>query len=92
MPRMLSQMTTPMSTIVPIAIAIPESATTLASTPKCFIAMKHINTDSGNRPEIIPALRRCATISSTTSTVTRISSRSASLSVPSVSWINPVRS
>ena len=38
--------------MVPIAIAIPERATILASTPKYFIA---INTDkiaTGNRPEI----------------------------------------
>ena len=39
----------PISTIVPIAIAMPDKATMFASTPKVFMAMKHINTASGNK-------------------------------------------
>ena len=44
---MFSETMIPISTIVPIAIAMPDSATTLASTPAYFIAMKHISTASG---------------------------------------------
>ena len=37
----------PISTIVPMAMAMPESATTLASTPNVFMAIKLINTARG---------------------------------------------
>ena len=47
---MFSQSTIPISTMVPIAIAIPESATTLASTPATFIAIKQIKTAKGSSP------------------------------------------
>ncbi len=75
----------PISTIVPIAMAMPERATMFASTPKSFIAMKHISTASGSTAEIKIELRRCMTITITTMIVTRISSTSAVLSVPRVS-------
>ncbi len=71
---MFSQITIPISTIVPMAIAIPDRATMLASTPNVFIAMKHINTASGSRPLISTELRRCRTITITTTMVTNISS------------------
>ena len=45
---MFSQRMMPMSTIVPMAMAMPDRATMLASTPKVFIAMKHISTASGS--------------------------------------------
>ena len=82
---MFSQTMMPMSTIVPMAMAMPDSATTLASTPKVFIAMKHIRTASGSNALIRNELRRCITITITTMIVTRISSTSAVFSVPSVS-------
>ena len=81
-----------MSTMVPMAIAIPERATTLASTWEIFMAMKQISTARGRRPEIRNELRRWRTITSTTIMVMRISSASASLSVPRVSRMSPDRS
>ena len=63
---MFSQMITPMSTIAPIAIAMPDSATMLAATPNVFIAMKHIRTASGSRALMSSELRRCITITSIT--------------------------
>ncbi|OPZ16142.1 MAG: hypothetical protein BWZ10_01533 [candidate division BRC1 bacterium ADurb.BinA364] len=89
---MFSQMTMPMSTTVPMAMAMPERATTLASTPNSFIMMNALSTVSGSRLEISSELRKCIAMTSTTMMVIRISSRRANLSVPSVSWINPVRS
>ncbi len=74
---MFSQITIPMSTIVPIAMAIPERATMLASTPKNFIAMKHIRTAIGSNPLIKMLLRRCITMRITTMIVIRISSLKA---------------
>jgi hypothetical protein len=82
----------PMSTIVPMAMAMPESATMLASTPNIFIAMNPISTAMGSIELTSNALRKCITITMTTMMVTRISSMSALLSVPSVSWMSPVRS
>jgi len=89
---MFSQMMMPMSTMVPMAMAMPESATMLASTLNCFIAMKHIRIATGSTAEISSELRKCRTITSTTITVTSTSSKSASLSVSSVSPISFVRS
>ena len=83
--RMFSHITMPISTIVPIAIAIPDSATILASILKIRIAIKHISTAIGNSPLIKIELRRCITNAITTITVTSISSISAVSSVPSVS-------
>ncbi len=42
----------PRSTMVPMAMAIPERATILASTPKYRMAINTISTDMGNRPDI----------------------------------------
>jgi hypothetical protein len=64
----------PISTIVPMAIAIPERATTLASTPKYFIAINADNTVRGRRPEIMIAELIFINISSTTIMVISISS------------------
>ena len=83
---------TPMSTIVPMAMAIPDSATMFASTPKTLIAMKAPRIASGRMAETRNDVARCPTITSTTSTVTSTSWEIAVLSVPSVSWMRPVRS
>ena len=56
-----SESMTPTSTIVPIAIAIPDRATMFASTPKNFIAIKTINTATGNKQEINIEARRLKT-------------------------------
>ncbi len=82
---MFSQMMMPMSTIVPIAMAMPESATMFASTPVWRMPMKHMSTARGRSPEIRTELRRWRTITTTTMIVTRICWIRASLSVPSVS-------
>ena len=76
---------TPTSTIVPIAIAIPDNATIFASTPKSFIAINTIRTATGNSPEISTEARRLNTIIIITKMVINISSVKASLSVPNVS-------
>jgi hypothetical protein len=39
---------TPMSTMVPMAMAMPASATTFASTPNSFMRMKPMSTASGS--------------------------------------------
>ena len=75
----------PISTIVPIAIAMPDNATMFASTPNVFMAMKHIKTASGSSALIRNELRRWTTITRITMIVTRISSNSAVFNVPSVS-------
>ena len=56
--RMFSQTTIPMSTMVPMAMAIPERATTLAPISSHFMAPKHIKTAKGRSPEIRIELRR----------------------------------
>ncbi len=83
--RMFSHRMMPISTMVPMAIAIPDRATMLASTPNVFMAMNTIKTASGNNALMRMELRRCSTITRITMIVTRISSDSAVLSVPSVS-------
>ena len=85
-------MTMPISTIVPMAMAMPERATMLASMPKTFIAAKQASTASGNSPETNTAPRKFITSASTTITVTSTSSLRARSSVPSVSSIKPERS
>ena len=87
-----SQIITPISTMVPMAMAMPESATMLADTPKSFIAIKHMSTATGSNALMRIELLRCMTIISTTIMVMNISSVSASLSVPKVSYIRLVRS
>ena len=76
---------TPTSTIVPMAMAIPDSATMFASTLKSFIAIKTINTATGNNPEINIEARKLKTMIMITKMVIRISKLRASLSVPRVS-------
>ncbi|CAI8160282.1 MAG: Uncharacterised protein [Formosa sp. Hel3_A1_48] len=83
---------TPTSTIVPIAIAIPDNATILASTPKSFIAINTIKTATGKSPEISMEARRLNTIMIITRMVIKISKVNASLSVPKVSCISSVLS
>ena len=90
--RMLSQMMMPMSTMVPMAMAMPDRATILASTPKRFMAMKHIITAMGSSAEMRTELRRCMTSTRTTMTVTRICCHRASPRVSRVSWMRPERS
>ncbi len=87
-----SERITPTSTMVPIAMAIPERATILASTPKSFMEINTISTATGSNPEISTEARRLNTITIITRTVISISSVRASLRVPSVSWISSVRS
>ncbi len=89
---MFSESITPTSTIVPIAMAIPESATMLASTLKNFMAINTIRTATGSNPEINADARRLNTIMIMTKIVINISSVRASLSVPKVSCISSVRS
>ena len=89
---MFSERTTPISTMVPMAMAMPERATIFASTAKILMAMKHISTARGSSPEMSAALRKWATITRMTATVTRISSSRALSRVPRVSWMSPVRS
>ena len=71
--------------MVPIAIAIPDSATILASTPKTFIAIKQISIARGSSALINTELLRCNTRTITTIIVTSISSVRAVLNVPNVS-------
>ena len=89
---MFSQMTMPMSTMVPMAMAMPDRATMLASTPKTFMAIKHISTANGSMAPIRTLPRRLPTISTTTRTVMSTSFRRAAPSVPRVSRISPERS
>ena len=84
--------TIPTSTTVPIAMAMPERATMLASTPKNFMAIKTMSTATGKRPEISTEARRLNTMMTMTKMVIRISKVKASLSVPKVSCISSVRS
>ncbi len=83
--RLFSQMTIPISTMVPMAMAIPERATMLASTPNSFMAIKQTRTASGSMELINMELLRFTTRTITTMMVTSISSVRAVSSVPSVS-------
>ena len=83
---------TPTSTMVPIAIAIPDNATIFASTPKSFIAIKTINTATGNKPDISIEARRLNTIMIITRMVIKISNVKASFSVPNVSLMSDIKS
>jgi hypothetical protein len=68
-----------------MAMAIPESATMLASTPKLFMVIKQMSTARGSKPEMRRELLRCSTITITTMMVTSTSSINARLRVPRVS-------
>ena len=76
---------TPTSTIVPMAMAIPERATMLASTLNAFIAIKTIRTATGNKPEMRIEALKLRTITTITKIVIRISRVKASFNVPKVS-------
>ncbi len=82
---MFSVKTTPTSTITPMAIAIPDKATMLASTPKLRITMKVISTPMGSKLDIRNEALRFITRIITTIILMRISSDRASSSVPRVS-------
>ncbi len=69
---MLSQTTMPMSDSVPMAMAMPDSDTMLASTPNSFIATKQPSTASGITELISRLLRRCITMSTMTTTTTSV--------------------
>ena len=90
--RMFSTRITPMSTMVPMAMAMPERATMLASTPTRFMTTNTISTASGSTSETSSPPRRLPIIISTTMTVIRICRTRASLRVPRVSSMSPVRS
>ena len=89
---MLSVTTIPMSTIVPIAMAMPDRATTFASTPKTRIATNVIRIAMGSTLAISSELRRLSTITATTMIVISTSWLRASRSVPRVSPMSPLRS
>ena len=55
---MFSVRTIPTSTTVPMAMAMPESATMFASTPASFMLMKVISTASGSIAEMRMLVRR----------------------------------
>ena len=83
--RIFSDKITPRSTMVPMAIAIPERATILASTPKSFIAINTIRIATGSNPEINNEAFRLYTMTTTIRMVIRTSKMSAKLSVSKVS-------
>ena len=90
--KIFSTSTIPMSTITPMAMAIPDNATILASTPKKCIKIKVISTPNGNNPATITEARRFNTNTIITMILIRISCERADSRVPMVSFINPVRS
>ena len=75
-----------------MAMAMPDRATMLASTPTIFITMNVQITASGNMPAITAEARRLTTSISTTMIQISTSWVSASSSVPMVSRISCVRS
>jgi hypothetical protein len=83
-----SERITPTSTIVPMAIAIPERATILASTLNSFMLINTIKTATGNNPEISIEALKLNTIIIITNMVISISRVSASFKVPIVSFIS----
>ena len=78
--------------MTPIAIAIPDKATILASTPIYFMMMKVANTPMGRILDIIIEARRLTIKTITTMIQIKISCDNAVSSVPIVSLINPERS
>ena len=88
----LSVRTIPISTIVPIAIAIPDKATIFASTPKYRIAIKHIKTATGSDPATNNDDLKLSSIKITTIMVISICNPIASSKVPKVSLIKSVLS
>ena len=84
--------TTPTSTITPMAMAIPDSATMLASTPVSFMMMKEASTASGSMVAMTTEARRLSTRMSTTMIQMSTSSVSELSNVPMVSLMSWVRS
>ncbi len=82
----------PTSTITPMAIAIPERATILASTPNWRIVIKVISTPIGNKLDIKKEALKLNTKTMTTNILISNSNEMASSRVPRVSFIKPVRS
>ena len=82
----------PMSTITPMAMAIPDNATIFASIPKKRIKINVIKTPKGNNPATITEALMFRTSTIITMMLIRISCERAYSSVPIVSFINPVRS
>ena len=87
-----SIITTPTSTITPMAMAIPERATILASTPTIFMTMKVLMTANGSIPAMTTEARRLRTSISTTMIQISTSWVNASSRVPMVSRMSWVRS
>jgi hypothetical protein len=75
-----------------MAIAIPESATMLASTPVNRMTTKVARMARGRRKAISREASKLSTMTRTTRRVIMTSWESASSSVPSVSWIRVPRS
>ena len=69
---MVSVRITPISTTVPMAMAIPDKATIFASTAPNFIAIKVNKTDTGSINEISKAIRRRRKMSNTMAIVIKI--------------------
>ena len=75
----------PTSTITPMAMAIPERATILASTPKYFMVIKVIKTPTGNKTDINMDALKLSTNTITTKILMRISCDNDDSKVPKVS-------
>lgn len=84
-----STKTTPISIIIPIAIAIPDRATMFASILRYRIRIKVESTAIGKILEIIIEALRLNINTITTIMLMRISKVRAVSSVPMVSFINP---
>ena len=90
--RIFSTSTMPISTITPIAIAIPDKATMFASTPLNLIRMNVIRTPIGSSPATISDALRFITRIIMTMMLIRISCDNADPRVPMVSFIKAVLS
>jgi len=88
----LSNTMMPVSTMVPMAMAMPPRERMLASTRRIFMKMKVNNTPAGRIRLMITLPRMLMIRKRITIEVTRISSRRAVFRVPMVSWIRVVRS
>ena len=82
----------PMSTIVPIAIAMPDKATMFASMPNAFMRMKQASTATGNKPLMSSDERTFITMTTTTMMVIKICRSIAVSRVAMVSLMSPDRS
>ena len=89
---MFSETMIPMSTIVPMAMAMPASDMMLASTPPTRIAPNASSTATGSVPATVRLLRMWSRNSRMTAAVIATSSHRAVVSVATVSSISPLRS